>query len=94
MLVFPLPSIPLRIASDPIRYDVKPVTLFDGNLTVIVRELLFQIHASVFVRQSAQFAKIWYNRPHHLDGKYTLVLREEDPVDFSLLFSALYGMEL
>ncbi|KAG6876357.1 hypothetical protein C0992_013235 [Termitomyces sp. T32_za158] len=93
MSLFPVPISPIRIASDPICYDVDPISFYDGNLTVCVGALTFQLHASIFTRQSPHFAKIWHNRPHRSDGKFTLVLREEDPVNFSLLFSVMYGLE-
>ncbi|KAG6877069.1 hypothetical protein C0992_010963 [Termitomyces sp. T32_za158] len=80
-------------STDLICSHVEPASFFDGNLVLIVDEMVFQVHASVFVRQSPQFLKLWQTRSRHSNGVYTVRIYGEDPLDFAFMFMAIYRMD-
>ncbi|KAG6871016.1 hypothetical protein C0992_011871, partial [Termitomyces sp. T32_za158] len=90
MDLFPPSSRYVPVSPDPLRSDIVPVWFDDGNLIIVIDEMGFRVHASVLVRLSSQFGELWQNRPKSSGSIHTVFIRDEDPVDFAILFSALY----
>ncbi|KAG6894489.1 hypothetical protein C0992_005920 [Termitomyces sp. T32_za158] len=90
MALFPSPTRYVFVPADLLRSDVVPPWFDDGNLIIAIDDMSFRVHASVIVRLSPQFADLWQNRPNKHAVLHTVYICNEDPVDFAILFSALY----
>ncbi|KAG6893242.1 hypothetical protein C0992_010762 [Termitomyces sp. T32_za158] len=90
MALFPSLARYVFVPADPLRSDVVPPWFEDGNLIIAIDDMSFRMHASVIVRLSTQFADLWQNGPDKHAVLHTVYICDEDPVDFAILFSALY----
>ncbi|KAG6872049.1 hypothetical protein C0992_009949, partial [Termitomyces sp. T32_za158] len=93
MSLFPNPPSVDVVEADLICSHVEPASFSDGNLILLVDEMTFKVHISMFIRQSAQFKTLWETRPSQSGEILTVRIHGKDPVDFAFMFMAIYRMD-